>query len=134
LDFHERREISLPPQQLTGFWSIISRDVSLIQILQKKTDVFIPGIKLPVADLGHSSPTSARIKNEHSYSSTPPIRLRSIYNDNLTLDFPLIVAPVLETDGNQLYQKQFQGGYREADKYSGVSDSVTQNLQVYACD
>jgi hypothetical protein len=36
------------------------------------------GIKLPGRETDHSSPSSAKVKNAWSYTSTPPVRLHGV--------------------------------------------------------
>jgi hypothetical protein len=37
-----------------------------------------PGVKRPGREADHSPPSSAEVKNEWSYTSTPPIRLHGV--------------------------------------------------------
>jgi len=47
-----------------------------------------PGLKRPGRAVDHSSPSSAKVKNELSYSFTPPTRLHGVDMDNLTSYYP----------------------------------------------
>ena len=47
-------------------------------------ELFLSG-KAAVAEVNHSSPPNAEVKNEWSYTSTPSIRLRGVDRDNFTL-------------------------------------------------
>jgi hypothetical protein len=38
----------------------------------------LPGVKQPVREVDHSPPSSAKVKNAWSYTSTPPIRLHVV--------------------------------------------------------
>jgi hypothetical protein len=39
---------------------------------------FIPDIERPEREADHSPPTSAKVKNSWSYTSTPPLRLHGV--------------------------------------------------------
>jgi hypothetical protein len=41
-----------------------------------------PGVKRLGGDVDHSPPYSAKVKNEWSYTATPPIWLLGLYRDN----------------------------------------------------
>jgi hypothetical protein len=53
-------------------------------LLQNVPELFLSG-KAAVAEVNHSSPPNAEVKNERSYTSTPSIRLRGVDRDNFTL-------------------------------------------------
>jgi hypothetical protein len=50
-----------------------------------------PGIKWPKREFDHSPPSSAEVKNEWSYASTPPVRLRGVERDNFSCTFHFTV-------------------------------------------
>jgi len=47
--------------------------------------VYNPGVKRPGCGADHSSPSRAEVKNDWSYTSTPPIRLNGVDRDKFTL-------------------------------------------------
>jgi hypothetical protein len=68
----------------------ISKQKEVVFLLSKMPNGYqgsFPGIKL----LGHkddpSPSSSAKVKNEHSYTSTPSICLDGLERDNITLNF-----------------------------------------------
>jgi len=49
--------------------------------------VLFPGVKRPGREVNHSPPTSAKAKNEWSYTSNPPSRLHGVDRKNLLFTF-----------------------------------------------
>jgi len=54
-----------------------------------------PGVKRPGREVKHSSPSSARVKNYWSYTSTPPLCLHGVERENLTFTFTFTVLPFM---------------------------------------
>jgi hypothetical protein len=82
---------------------VLVRDLSLLQNVQTvsgahrvsysmSTGVLSPGAKRPGREVNHSPPSSAEVKNEWSYSSSPSIRLHSMDRDNFALTFKVILS------------------------------------------
>lgn len=42
-------------------------------------------VKRPGRDIDHPPPYNAEVKNERSYTCTPPIRLKAVDSENFTL-------------------------------------------------
>ena len=53
-----------------------------------------PGIKLPCFKVDHHLPSSAEVKNERSYTSTPPICLHGTDRDNFTFFYLQLRYPI----------------------------------------
>ena len=49
-----------------------------------------PGLKRTGRDVDNSSPSSAEVKNEWSYTSTPPLYLHGLDRFNCTLNFTVL--------------------------------------------
>jgi hypothetical protein len=54
--------------------------------VQRALGALSSGLKRPEHDIGHTSPSSANVKNEWSYTSIPPTRFRSVHYDNVASD------------------------------------------------
>jgi len=53
------------------------------------------GVKRPQPQIDHKPPSSAEMKNEWSYTFSPPICLHGIIKDNLTFHLYLLPALIL---------------------------------------
>jgi len=49
------------------------------------SDVFFPGLQWPGSEAGHSPPSGAKVKNEWSCTSIPPVYLHGVYIDGFTV-------------------------------------------------
>jgi hypothetical protein len=53
---------------------------------------FYPGVKHPVREAGASPPSSAKVKNEWSYTSASPAYIHGVHNNNFTFTFIIYVS------------------------------------------
>ena len=84
------------------------RDVSLLQNAQAVCEAhpasysidsgFSPGLKRPRHDAKHSSPATAEIKKEWSYTSTPPTWFHGVDRDNFTLYSSCYLASICHSE------------------------------------
>jgi hypothetical protein len=59
-------------------------DYSILTAIQRYRAYF-PGEKQPKCEVNHSPPSSAKVKNEWSYTPTPAICLHSVDTENFTV-------------------------------------------------
>jgi hypothetical protein len=82
-----------------------ARELSLLQNIQtgsgtnsasyfKGTRSFFPGAKWPGNEADQSPPSSAKIKNVWSYTTTPPMCVHGIFRDNFS--FLLIISSLFD--------------------------------------
>jgi hypothetical protein len=70
------------------FWKTSELVLKLTQLpIQQVAKALSLGVKWPGHEAEHSQPSSAQVKNEWSYVSTPPLGLHAMYRDSLAFTF-----------------------------------------------
>jgi hypothetical protein len=60
-----------------------------------------PGIKRPGREVHHSTPSSAEVKNEWSYTYPPLICLHSLYREHFTFTLPMYYLWKIAVNNNK---------------------------------
>jgi len=69
---------SYPTSQLLQCMSLETARPWQLLRQRKITKAWVPGVKQPEREADHSPPSSAKVKNDWSYTSTPPRRLHGV--------------------------------------------------------